>query len=618
VSRYQSLFWLLLAACCSSPVNSASLTLKDQLWEMLIIPANAEGSTIGTLFGDDLPSGEYGDTWAIFTYDNAMNGYQSPGVNDSLSVGQAFWMIQATGGDVVIDIPDSLPTVATPETNACAPGTSCVRIPLSSGIGDVTWTMAGVPFPGSTSVSDFRFVTGAGGLPCSSGCEMGQATSAGYTGGPVWVYDSTLGNYRDAVVVGNVNTWQGFWFSTLPIADGTSPALSLPGPSNECSLYVANNGSDSNSGRSSGAALRNVQTAIGRSSAGDTVCLARGTYPAPILVANKQGSAAQPITLQPMPGDEGEVDVRDGSASLRTGVEVRNSSHINIVGLDIQQVLRGIQYNSVTGGSVVGNVVANIQQEGIRAGALVGSQGLVGGPSTNIRIASNTIRDTGNRTGQSSQGNEYNEFGEGIYIGTGKYRNDATHDIVVESNTITDITAEGIEVKPYTYNVTVRSNTISNNRLKYSGAITVAVGPNTTRNGNYLIEDNVIFDVQSRRYTIAGIVIGQGNATVRNNTIWDIDGGRGIRVYTTFVLSSANDVRLEGNTVWNPGSSRSLAIHDGTGGFGLNRRADVTLVGNITDDGSGQSQRVNASAFVGPITGTANRGSGPGSGFTLR
>ena len=74
----------------------------------------------------------------------------------------------------------------------------------------------------------------------------------------------------------------------------------------------------------------------------------------------------------------------------------------------------------------------------------------------------NRISDTGRRIGQSPQGFDYNEFGEGIYVGTGKYSNDATNNIVVSDNIISGVPLPtGVEIKPYTRDIRVIDNTIS-------------------------------------------------------------------------------------------------------------------------------------------------------------
>lgn len=385
-----------------------------------------------------------------------------------------------------------------------------------------------------------------------------------------------------------------------------------------CTYFVSTEGNDSNTGRSEAQALESISAGVDVLLAGDTLCLMSGIYPAPLMVDDKLGTEAHPIVIRAIPGSEGQVVIQDGPRSKWTGLSVTNSSHVHVLNLDIQRVLRGIQFNSVTGGIISGNVIANVEQEAIRVGALTGSDGVSGAPSSHIKVNGNVISKTGRRSGMNAAGIEYRDFGEGIYIGTGKYDGDDTHDIIVSNNVISETTAESIEIKPYTYDITVSENRISNVTLPYSAAISVAIGPESIRNGNFLIEENSIHHVKSRQYTVAGIVVGQGNAMIRNNTVWDVEGGRGIRIYTTFAFPGARTVTIQGNTVWNPGSDRSIAIDDGDGGFDMDERAIVFTSENITDDGSGDSQLVTGAFFAGPITGDADAGNGAGSGFRAR
>ena len=592
--------------------------LEDNTWELLAIPADPVGLTLSELFGDQLDVAEYGVTWAVFGYDSHNRIYTAPTVSDTLSAGQGFWIIQATGESIQIPLPASLPQAQTLADIPCIADSDCVKIPLAALSTDVSWNLSSIPLEAPSRPSDFLYVNGQAGFSCSDGCTLQQAIDANQIVGPLWVYDPIAEAYFNGVMPDFIEPGQGFWFGTLEAAANSSPALHVPGASKVCSLFVSPEGDDSNNGRTQFAPLQTMAVAVDLLVAGDTLCLMEGDYPAPLVITDKTGTQSEPITIQPQPGSEGEVRIQDDVGSLITGIEVSNSAHVHIIGLDVQRVLRGIQFNSVTGGSITGNTVTNIEQEGIRVGALSGSSGLAGGPSSDVTIALNTISHTGLRPGQNSEGTTYSDFGEGIYVGTGRYINDDTHDILVDSNIITNTPAESIEIKPYTYNITVSNNIASNAALRYSGAITIAVGPESTRDGNYLVEGNVVYQVQSTEFTIAGIVVGQGNAMIRNNTVWDIDGGRGIRVYTTFVNPDANTITIENNTVWNPDTERSIALHDGEGGFELDEQAIVLTSGNITDDGSAESEPVIIDNFIGPFTGAADNGSGPGSGFTLR
>jgi len=635
----------ILHGAASSTASAATVTLDNDKWALLVVPADPMSSSIRTIFGSGLPQEQYGESWTVFFFDSIAGSYVNPGLDDALQPGQAFWTIQATGSPVKLDLAKSLSDSNASPSAVCEDNQSCVAIPLQSSDSDVTWNLTGVPLSAPTETDEVLFVSNKDGNDCSNGCSLDEASSKGLFTGPLWVYNSDEETYSDAATgVGVIAPGVGFWAATTKPAADSSPALHLPAArflasdkaenvvvsadsngdtsgnsaSRNCNAYASPNGSDNANG-SSTATPQSLNAATGALEAGDTLCLMPGTYPAPIRIVDKSGSANAPITIKTQTGNVGDVVIEGGSGSQKAGVEVTRSSHVHIANLKIQNTLRGIQFNSVNHGSISGNIVTNILQEGIRVGANLDNKGLAGSPSAHVSVASNLIENTGRRQGSNSQGYAYDEFGEGIYIGTGRYRGDATHDITVDDNMLRNTTAESIEIKPYTYNITVSNNTVSGSRLKYSGAISIAVGPETVQNGNYRVTGNTVFDVKSREHDIAGIVVGQGNAVIDNNQVWDIEGGRGIRVYTTFVMSGADTVRIENNTVWAPaGSGSSIALNSGNGGFGLNSPANVSTSGNVTDDGSASSRRVDEGMLLGPVWGNADNGAGPGSGLQLR
>lgn len=236
-----------------------------------------------------------------------------------------------------------------------------MQLPLYASVSGIGWNLVGAPLGEPSSTDDFRVANDVSGYPCSTGCDLNPAVTAGQITGPVWIFDSSTSGYIDARVAGNVTSGQGFWMATLPPAKDTQPILYVPGSATACSLCVPPDGDKANDGACANTPLESVQTAIDLMSAGDTLCLMQGVYRAPVVLADKTGSATHPITIRVMPGDEGQVQIRGSIRSLQTGLEVCNSYNVNVIGLDIQQVLRGIQFNSVSGGSVDSNLVSNIE-----------------------------------------------------------------------------------------------------------------------------------------------------------------------------------------------------------------------------------------------------------------
>lgn len=212
-------------------------------------------------------------------------------------------------------------------------------------------------------------------------------------------------------------------------------------------------------------------------------------------------------------------------------------------------------------------------------------------------------------------------YGEGIYVGTGGFPGDDTHDVYVAYNRLDAVRAEAIELKPFGHDHVVRGNLVTSGSHEFHAAITVAVQAkrDSVPNGHYLIEDNRIYDYASTGSSVAGITVGHGDAIVRNNVIWAIDGGRGIRTTTTFANPSAREVVIEHNTIWTSGGAPSIALDDGHERTGVtDQLGHATVRDNVTSDGSAGSTRVSTDHFLGPITGSADAGEGPGSGFRAK
>lgn len=326
-----------------------------------------------------------------------------------------------------------------------------------------------------------------------------------------------------------------------------------------------------------------------------------------------KATAGAPLVFRTIPGKEHKATFTTGVIGSGTGIYIEFSDHVHIYDLRVATSQKGVEYLSGSFGQIEGLMIEKLGQEAIGIGRKHtedGSNQFLGVAAQSCDVIGNTIRDTGNVTA---------EYGEGIYIGTGAFDGDDTHDVFIGYNQLNSIRAEGIELKPFAYNLVVRGNLITNSSHAYNAAITVAVEPRDFQDGNYLIEDNRIYNYQSTHYSVAGIAIGHGNAVIRNNVIWVIDTGYGIRTYTTFVSLGSRDVTINNNTVWIPGTAHSIALHTGDAGSGVrDKPANVTLSNNATDDGSAGSTLVSESDFVGPITGIADAGKGPGSGFQFK
>lgn len=347
---------------------------------------------------------------------------------------------------------------------------------------------------------------------------------------------------------------------------------------------------------------------------GDVVCFDAGTYPT-LEIANRTGTAAGPIVFRTVPGGELKATFTSGSLKHGHSVRVDRSEHVHLYDLRLTSSQTGIEVGSSGYARLDGLLVERVGQAAIKIHRTVAAgdeQRFLGPASHHCDVVSNTIRDTGRVTPR---------YGEGIYVGTGGLRGDDTHDVYVAYNHLDAVRAEAIEIKRHSHDVIVRGNLVTSGSHEFHAAITVAVQakPDSVPNGHYLVEDNRIYNYASTGDSVAGITIGHGDTVVRNNVVWAIDGGRGIRTTTTFASASAREVVIEHNTIWTSGAAPSIALDDGDERTGItDHLGHVTVRDNVTSDGAAGSIRGASDDFVGPIEGSADAGQGPGTGFRAK
>ena len=148
-------------------------------------------------------------------------------------------------------------------------------------------------------------------------------------------------------------------------------------------VFIAANGNDSNAGNNAGSAVRSIDRAFSLVRPGGTIVFQAGTYP-PLKIIGKSGSSGAPIRLEA----SGSVEFRDSDYRSNAGILVRNSNHLEIVGMRTRHTLWAIYVENSHNMTIRGNDFGDIGQEGIR----------IKGGSSNIRIDSNTVADTGRRT----------------------------------------------------------------------------------------------------------------------------------------------------------------------------------------------------------------------------
>ena len=221
-------------ACCTllcsalltiTQAHATRASLESDRWYQLSVPAFAENSTVGGLFGDALPGDGYGKNWIVHRFAPERGAYVDPGLNGTIDAGEAVWIKQKTRERVMLDMP--LPAKSEPviATAPCASLNGCFRLPLSSAASGRQWSMVGVPFNQRTAIADIRFVNSA---RCARGCTLKRAAALGYVSPAILSHDGSRMTYVELDMADELAPWQGGWIAVNKNVHGTMPALLLP------------------------------------------------------------------------------------------------------------------------------------------------------------------------------------------------------------------------------------------------------------------------------------------------------------------------------------------------------------------------------------------------------
>jgi|GEM_PF-3500819 len=329
-------------------------------------------------------------------------------------------------------------------------------------------------------------------------------------------------------------------------------------------VHIAADGDDGRSGEGAGQAVKSLDRALSIVAPGGTIVSQPGTY-APLRIDGVKGAPGSPIRLEAA----GSVEFRDGDYKSGAGILIRNSQHIEVVGMTIRRALWGFYIENAHHITVRANNVGDIGQEGIR----------IKGGSSNIRIDGNTVADTGRRTDKGEAN------GEGIYIGTGTPAGvDHVKNIVVINNQIRRTTDEAVDIKRPATNIDIIGNTISDVVTQTSGAVVVHLNGDQGGDPNINIERNVIRNVtRSSPYRDGNCIVAQVTVRIVNNVLHNCQH-RAI-----FLRGSGGTATVMHNTLFNTGSHGSV-VNEGRG-------MTVISENNLGADGA-TNKPANADIFV--------------------
>ncbi|MCK5923200.1 MAG: hypothetical protein KAG66_19830, partial [Methylococcales bacterium] len=192
-------------------------------WRQISLPCNpGANNTVTAVFGDDIP-GTYGTEWILYRYD--ASGYVPlDATSDTLSQGVGYWIIQKSGSETTLDMPDNSAPTPTPIFKACPEG--CFNIPLATQANATQWNMIGYPFVSSGSLGDVRVRPDSGSY--SSVYNLDDAQPLGLVHSQLWTYNGS--GYTAVDTSGNLDAWKGYWVSTLENADDLPLSLLVPKP----------------------------------------------------------------------------------------------------------------------------------------------------------------------------------------------------------------------------------------------------------------------------------------------------------------------------------------------------------------------------------------------------
>lgn len=194
-------------------------TLPLGEWSLISLPADpgSEG-TIENLFGDDLPTDEYGSTgrWVMYTYDTSAGQYQQLPLDTLLKPHAGYWIVQIISDVVELDIPETLAPLTGSVLSACDEGKACDAYPLVRSSEEVVWNLVGYSSETLHTFGESRFLSTDG--PCAEGCSPEQARSANVANNFLYKFnpsdDGSLYEIVDESTA--MQPWDGYWLATLP------------------------------------------------------------------------------------------------------------------------------------------------------------------------------------------------------------------------------------------------------------------------------------------------------------------------------------------------------------------------------------------------------------------
>ncbi len=214
-----------------------SKRLEDRRWYQIGVPGRGlEPFTVRDVFADDLGADRYGAAnpsgdWTLYEYvpnagGDARPGYRELALSSPLEPGSAYWIMQASGEAITVDMPAlTLPTPLTPDT-ACTGPDGCRALPVrTDAAAEFAWNLKANPFvqPVPFGATRARTTDGA----CATGCDPDAALANRVMSDTVFRYDG-VSAYERLRSADRLEPWDGVWLVALPDAGGQSLRWVVP------------------------------------------------------------------------------------------------------------------------------------------------------------------------------------------------------------------------------------------------------------------------------------------------------------------------------------------------------------------------------------------------------
>ncbi len=200
--------------------------LPHNTWRMLSIPAQAPvlHDSLRAALADDIP-GSFADAsagWSLFQFDAKLGRYVVPDIDEPISPGAAYWILQTTGQSVSLTLPAGSRPHRRRTSTVCPDDDGCFEYLLPGKDASNQWVMLGHALNSDTDTHDLRVVSEFGHCAITAGCTLEQAASqANLLHNNLWRFDGSV--YSTAF--DTLSPWQGYWALVLPAAIDSNAKL---------------------------------------------------------------------------------------------------------------------------------------------------------------------------------------------------------------------------------------------------------------------------------------------------------------------------------------------------------------------------------------------------------